>query len=159
MRGAIRFVLTIMLVSIVVPCSAQDSKIKEKNYPISIKWSVAPSEPVAPWDVPVILYKKTSPTIQHVTSVTIIEKLIFTDSYGKLQEGTATNPNIAVPGMSGSIENNSVPKSVTQLHWRISQLYGKGIVRRALFDPSKNPDDSSAQLSNWLELPVIVEKP
>lgn len=158
MENVLRIALTVVLFSMTLPCSAQDKKPVKSGYPIHIKWVAQPTGPVAPWEVPVIKYQKTSPIVQNVSKVLIIEKLTFTDLEGKVKELTATDHDVSIPGTSGTIKNDATKMFMEKMQWDQTGLYGAGVVKRAIFDPSKKLGDPSAQLSNWLPLSVIRKK-
>lgn len=134
-------------------CNAQPTK--EQAYQIELKWKDEPSGYVQPSETPDILYKKVTPiTIINAWCVT---KTIFTNSDGELREITDTDREINIPSDSGVIVNSGTKNALLQLYYRIHGIYGKGTVKRALFDPSKSETDPTAQLSNWLEIKYEIK--
>jgi hypothetical protein len=74
-------------------------------------------------------------------------------------EGTDTDCEINIPSDTGVITNHGTKNAILQIYYTISQLYGTGTVKRALFDPTKPETDPTAQLSNWLTIQYEIKAP
>jgi hypothetical protein len=161
-----KVILSIVLVAVsIITSLAQD----QSQPSVTVRWQKEIKQPLdAKGNIqggffeepPPILYKKASTTTNTLALIRV--------NFSYIKEGAEETKSLvssgkglefSIPASSGIITNTTwYYASILML--RLDGMQGTGTVHIAFFEPSKNSsgkeDASGRQLSNWLDLPIIL---